>query len=53
MFREIQIILIFSFLNEILGHGMLMDPINRASRWRKDGSTPRDYNDMEGKLNSI
>lgn len=30
------------------GHGMLMDPVNRASRWRFDTSSPRDYNDMEG-----
>lgn len=32
----------------VTGHGMLMDPVNRASRWRVDQSTPRDYNDMEG-----
>lgn len=48
MLKQIQIILILSFLNEILGHGYMLDPINRASRWRKDGSTPRDYNDNEG-----
>lgn len=48
MFQKLQIILVLTFFNEIFGHGMLMDPVNRASRWRKDGSTPRDYNDMEG-----
>lgn len=42
------IVLFASLLNEVSGHGMLMDPINRASRWRVDGSSPRDYNDMEG-----
>lgn len=41
-------LLLTLFVNEISGHGMMMDPVNRASRWRVDGSTPRDYNDMEG-----
>ena len=41
-------LLVASLLDEISGHGMLMDPVNRASRWKVDGSTPRDYNDMEG-----
>lgn len=41
-------IVILNYLNEAAGHGYVMDPVNRASRWRVDGSTPRDYNDMEG-----
>lgn len=39
---------LINLFDETVGHGMLMDPVNRASRWRVDGSTPRDYNDMEG-----
>ncbi|XP_063708828.1 uncharacterized protein LOC134837387 [Culicoides brevitarsis] len=28
-------------------HGMLMDPVNRASRWRYDSSAPINYDDSE------
>lgn len=38
-----------SVVHETSGHGYMLDPVNRASRWRVDGSTPRDYNDMESK----
>lgn len=31
----------------IMGHGMVMDPVNRASRWRVDPSAPADYNDNQ------
>ncbi|XP_077288796.1 uncharacterized protein LOC143913076 [Arctopsyche grandis] len=31
----------------VQGHGMVMDPINRASRWRVDSSAPANYNDNE------
>jgi Lytic polysaccharide mono-oxygenase, cellulose-degrading len=41
-------VLLVNLVDEISGHGMLMDPVNRASRWRKDGSNPRDYDDMQG-----
>jgi hypothetical protein len=41
-------LLVAILVDEIAGHGMLMDPVNRASRWKVDGSNPRDYNDMEG-----
>lgn len=40
--------MILNVFDEISGHGMLMDPVNRASRWRIDNSNPRDYNDMQG-----
>lgn len=29
----------------IHGHGMLMDPISRGSRWRRDPTAPHDYDD--------
>lgn len=41
-------IVVVNLFDGISGHGYLLDPVNRASRWRVDGSTPRDYNDMEG-----
>jgi len=41
-------LMLVNVFDGISGHGMIMDPVNRASRWRIDNSTPRDYNDMEG-----
>lgn len=29
----------------ILGHGMLMDPVNRGSAWRKGYNTPTNWDD--------
>ncbi|XP_077291800.1 uncharacterized protein LOC143915185 [Arctopsyche grandis] len=29
------------------GHGMVMDPVNRASRWRVDSSAPVNYDDNQ------
>lgn len=31
----------------VYGHGMVMDPVNRASRWRLDPSAPADYEDNQ------
>ncbi|XP_057337390.1 uncharacterized protein LOC130675621 [Microplitis mediator] len=31
----------------VFGHGMLMDPVNRASAWRRGFNTPINYNDNE------
>ncbi|XP_012254771.2 uncharacterized protein LOC105685357 [Athalia rosae] len=30
---------------QVLGHGMVMDPVNRGSMWRKGYPTPINYND--------
>lgn len=30
---------------QVLGHGMVMDPVNRASRWRVDPTATPDYTD--------
>lgn len=35
-------------INAVFGHGMVLDPVNRASRWRYNSSAPADYNDSEG-----
>ncbi|KAF4527215.1 hypothetical protein B566_EDAN006141 [Ephemera danica] len=34
-------------LQQVLGHGYLWEPPNRASMWRQGYSTPHEYNDME------
>ncbi|XP_063977548.1 uncharacterized protein LOC135162717 [Diachasmimorpha longicaudata] len=40
-------ILIIAVINipQILGHGMLMEPVNRLSAWRLDFNTPVNYDD--------
>lgn len=41
----IFIVLAVSYLQEIHGHGMLMDPINRGSAWRVGYKTPVNKDD--------
>lgn len=41
----LTILVLVNLFNGISGHGMLMDPVNRGSRWRVDGSEPRNYDD--------
>lgn len=51
MFRFVTasfFILAFVGFQQTEGHGMVMDPVNRASRWRVDPSAPADYTDNEG-----
>lgn len=48
MIKIAFVLVIVAFADRISGHGMLIDPANRASRWRILGSGPVDYNDMEG-----
>ena len=38
------VILLNVFVN-VHGHGMVVDPVNRASRWRFDKTAVKDYND--------
>ncbi|CRL06465.1 CLUMA_CG019451, isoform A [Clunio marinus] len=42
------IFLIIVIIDDVKGHGMVMDPVNRASRWKVDPTAIPDYNDMEG-----
>ncbi|XP_055372759.1 uncharacterized protein LOC129606448 [Condylostylus longicornis] len=37
--------LIFGQTNFAEGHGMLLDPVGRSSRWREDRSAPANYDD--------
>ncbi|KAJ8967647.1 hypothetical protein NQ317_016538 [Molorchus minor] len=32
---------------EVVGHGMMLQPVNRASRWRFDPTAPIDYDDNQ------
>lgn len=32
---------------QIEGHGMVMDPVNRASRWRVDPTAPPNWDDNQ------
>lgn len=32
-------------LESVYGHGMVLDPVNRGSRWRYDSSAPTNYDD--------
>ncbi|XP_015518735.1 uncharacterized protein LOC107223546 [Neodiprion lecontei] len=40
-------LIILHLVGGIFGHGMLVDPVNRSSMWRKGYSTPINYNDNE------
>lgn len=46
--KILLVVLLANLVDEISGHGMLMDPVNRASRWRVDKSDPKDYDDNQG-----
>lgn len=47
-FKLLSTFVLLSVVNVISGHGMLMDPVNRASRWRVDRLALPDYNDNQG-----
>lgn len=38
-------IILFHCIINVSGHGMLMDPVNRGSAWRKGFKTPTNYDD--------
>lgn len=49
----IIVVLSITLIEFIEGHGMVMDPINRGSRWRIDRSAVPDYNDMQADCGGI
>lgn len=56
MFKLVVIpvlLLVLVQFHPICGHGMLMDPVNRASRWRFNSSAPQDWTDNEGYCGGI
>ncbi|XP_055688057.1 uncharacterized protein LOC129792735 [Lutzomyia longipalpis] len=44
---KVCVVAVFAIIGilEVSGHGMLMNPVNRGSRWRVDSSATPDYND--------
>ena len=44
----IGIVLLSNLVSEIQGHGRLMEPVSRASAWRRGYPNPADYNDNQG-----
>ncbi|EFA07375.2 hypothetical protein TcasGA2_TC016350 [Tribolium castaneum] len=43
--KFVTVVLALVCLQKVSGHGMLMDPTNRASRWRVDPKAPINYDD--------
>lgn len=43
--KTIFIICSFSIFVLVSGHGVIMEPVGRASRWRTNSSAPVNYND--------
>lgn len=41
------IIILTVIISYVSGHGRLLEPVGRASRWRYDSSAPRDYDDNQ------
>ncbi|KAK4877777.1 hypothetical protein RN001_010283 [Aquatica leii] len=33
-------------IHQVVGHGMMLDPVNRSSRWRYNATAPPNYSDM-------
>merc|ERR1712001_85385 len=44
----VGLVLLSSLVFEIQGHGRLMEPVSRASAWRRGYPNPADYNDNQG-----
>lgn len=34
-------------IEKVVGHGMVHDPVNRATRWRYDRKAPANYDDNQ------
>ena len=43
----LELVLIAAVIKNVFGHGMMVRPIHRGSRWRCDESAPINYNDNE------
>lgn len=43
----ILIIFFYESVYDVFGHGMLLDPVARGSRWRYDASAPVNYDDNQ------
>ncbi|KAJ3649516.1 hypothetical protein Zmor_021256 [Zophobas morio] len=45
--KFVLLLVVFAYLEEASGHGMMLDPPNRGSLWRFDWRQPAHYNDNE------
>lgn len=43
----VAIFAVFAFLEEISGHGMVLDPPNRSSLWRYNNAAAINYDDNQ------
>ena len=44
-FNLLCVVILLKLSVDVSGHGMVVDPVNRASRWRFDKTAVKDYND--------
>ena len=47
-FAMLKLFAVFQNFNSVAGHGRLLEPVSRASAWRKGYSSPPDYSDSQG-----
>jgi hypothetical protein len=47
-FAIFNLFAVFQNFNSVAGHGRLLEPVSRASAWRKGYSSPPDYSDSQG-----
>lgn len=47
-FSSLIFVVVLGILDGALGHGNMIDPLNRGSLWRLDSSKAIDYNDLDG-----
>lgn len=43
----VGILVVVTLIGIVQGHGMMLDPVGRGSRWRYDSSALANYNDNE------
>lgn len=39
------VLTVWCFVGQIDGHGMMLSPVGRSSRWRYDSTAPKNYDD--------
>ena len=43
---QVLLLIVAFYIDNSSGHGMVLDPVNRASRWKYDKTAVPDYDDM-------
>lgn len=52
-FSSLIFVVVLGILDGALGHGNMIDPLNRGSLWRLDSSKAIDYNDLDGNYKKV